>query len=248
MKTSIHLAALAALLPSTIAQTTNTDACSPLKLVYSRATGEPGLTSPTAGYGAAGYALLTNLTALVPGASGHALDYPAGFLPTSSNIGTTALLTYLSSASTRCPSQRYALGGHSQGGNVTYHAIPRIPAEILSKIVAVTMFGSPKCQPQVVGRCNSYCYVGDFACDGPGGGKFGNGGTESLNLRVKREEMEMAVNCEKLLALKPQGEKSRFASGFGGAHMSYAADGVYVQAAACYIKQQFEKSKAAGAR
>jgi hypothetical protein len=62
-----------------------------------------------------------------------------------------------------CPSIKFALGGHSQGGAVTTAAIPLIPRELVARIVAVTMFGSPPCRdvPQVAGRCKSFCNKGD---------------------------------------------------------------------------------------
>jgi hypothetical protein len=88
------------------------------------------------------------------------------------------MIAHITAMSKQCPKQKYVLGGHSQGGNVTYHAVPRMTPDVLSRIIAVTMFGSPVCQPQVADRCNSYCYKGDFACDGPKGGAFGAGGTK----------------------------------------------------------------------
>jgi hypothetical protein len=95
------------------------------------------------------------------------------------------MISHITTKSAACPKQKYVLGGHSQGGNVTYHAVPRIPADLLPKIIAVTMFGSPVCQPQVADRCNSYCYKGDFACDGPNGGAFGAGGTKDAMAGLK---------------------------------------------------------------
>ena len=62
-----------------------------------------------------------------------------------------------------CPGIKFALGGHSQGGAVATAAIPLIPRELVARIVAVTMFGSPPCRdvPQVAGRCKSFCNKGD---------------------------------------------------------------------------------------
>jgi hypothetical protein len=95
------------------------------------------------------------------------------------------MVAHITTMSKQCPKQRYVLGGHSQGGNVTYHAVPRMASDVLSRIIAVTMFGSPICQPQVANRCNSYCYKGDFACDGPNGGAFGSGGTKDAAAGMK---------------------------------------------------------------
>jgi alpha-beta hydrolase superfamily lysophospholipase len=76
--------------------------------------------------------------------------------------GVQDMIREITEKSKACPNQKYALGGHSQGGMVTVSAIPKIPAEILSRVVAVTMFGSPPCPAAVQGRCNSYCNKGDF--------------------------------------------------------------------------------------
>jgi hypothetical protein len=54
---------------------------------------------------------------------------------------------------------------------VTVAVIPKLPQDVLSRIVAVTMFGSPGCPTAVRGRCNSYCNKGDFVCSSnPKGG------------------------------------------------------------------------------
>lgn len=68
-----------------------------------------------------------------------------------------------------CPQQMYAIGGHSQGGFVTTGAIPKLPQDVLKRVVAVTMFGSPACPSQVRGRCISYCQSGDTVCASRGG-------------------------------------------------------------------------------
>jgi hypothetical protein len=162
-----------------------------------------------------------------------------------------------------CPKQKYALGGHSQGGNVTYHAIPRIPKDILPRIVAVTMFGSPACREQVADRCNSYCYKGDFACDGPKGGAFGEGGVNGLKLpsgkgpggkRLERKGPglmgmpEMSINTVGIqegrlddacpLIMDVRGHVPKVS---GMPHEAYSADGYYIYAAACYVVNQFKK-------
>jgi hypothetical protein len=61
-----------------------------------------------------------------------------------------------------CPKQKYALGGHSQGTFVTVQAIPKIPTNILPRVVAITMFGGSACPDLVKDRCKSYCLKGDF--------------------------------------------------------------------------------------
>jgi predicted esterase len=78
------------------------------------------------------------------------------------SVGVKDMLAQLSQQSKACPNQKFALGGHSQGGMVTVQVIPQIPKDILAKVVAVAMFGSPPCPAAVAGRCNSYCNKGDF--------------------------------------------------------------------------------------
>jgi hypothetical protein len=141
---------------------------------------------------------------------------------------------------------------------VTFHAIPRMSKEVLGRIVGVTMFGSPKCPGEVEGRCNSYCYKGDFACDGPKGGAFGSGGTEGIAKGVEGARSSggggggsaivvgrgtMEDTCAEVGKLAVTGVVPRVK---GMPHMVYSSDGVYVKAAACYIKSQFEKLKVVG--
>jgi pimeloyl-ACP methyl ester carboxylesterase len=67
-----------------------------------------------------------------------------------------------------CPDQKFALGGHSQGGAVVTAGLPNLPANLLPRIVAVTMFGSPPCSDvtkQVGGHCKSFCNKGDSVRD-----------------------------------------------------------------------------------
>ncbi|QDS73463.1 hypothetical protein FKW77_008947 [Venturia effusa] len=180
---------LASILPATFAAE-----CAPLHFVYARATTEPpaGLqpadfTAPdgvakfdaaakktwSLGYGAAGASLYKNITKLLPGTTGWPVHYPAGM--GGADLGNKDMLDQLQKQSAACPNQKFALGGHSQGGMVTVSTIPRIPKDILSKVVAVTMFGSPPCPEAVKDRCNSYCHKGDFVCDSAGGGKAPGG-------------------------------------------------------------------------
>jgi len=242
-------------------------ACPPLHFVYARATSEPptGVDSASAaqwetaankvwskGYGAAGYSMFTNVTSLIPAATGWPVHYPASFSGCASeNAGVADMLDQLQKVSTRCPDTLFALGGHSQGGVVTVRTIPKIPANILSKIVAVTMVGSPSCPAAVAGKCKSFCNSGDTICEGTGSGMTGRCNT------AKRSTMAAALaNADvydetwaltaRALGRAPTcgaepAEKGHKAK--GSAHMAYNADGFYVEAAACYI---LAKYKAAG--
>jgi pimeloyl-ACP methyl ester carboxylesterase len=75
--------------------------------------------------------------------------------------GTEDMLNHLSERAKACQTTKFVLGGHSQGGGVTVRTIPQIPKDILSKVIAVTMFGSPPCPAVVADRCKSYCNAGD---------------------------------------------------------------------------------------
>jgi hypothetical protein len=232
------------------------------KTTTARATGEPGPSAKTwsEGFGAAGYSLNTNVTKLLPETTSYPVNYLANTAWDSTEKGVLDMLSHITSQSSLCPNQVFALGGHSQGGNVTFHAIPRMSKEVVGKVVAVTMFGSPKCPKEVEGRCNSYCYKGDFACDGPTGGAFGSGGTEGVakgmlgiggvkgvskgGAGVKRVlGVRTEDGCAEVSKLEVTGVVPKVK---GMAHMVYASDGVYVRAAACYIKSQFEKLKVVG--
>jgi alpha-beta hydrolase superfamily lysophospholipase len=74
--------------------------------------------------------------------------------------GSTDMIKHLTDRARACPNQKFALGGHSQGGFVTTGAVPKLPADVLKRIVAVTMFGAPPCPAQVRDRCISYCQDG----------------------------------------------------------------------------------------
>jgi predicted esterase len=78
-------------------------------------------------------------------------------------MGMKAMAKQIIDRSKACPNTKFALGGHSQGGFVTTAAILTIPKEALSKIVAVTMFGTKPCSEikAQVQNCKSFCNKGD---------------------------------------------------------------------------------------
>lgn len=109
------------------------------------------------GYGAAGYSLFTNVTTLIPSATGYPVHYPASFSLTSQGDGFADMTRYLTQQASACPNKKFALRGNSHRGFVTIQTINDLPANVLSKVVAVAMFGSPACPAEVSGRCISYC-------------------------------------------------------------------------------------------
>jgi surfactin synthase thioesterase subunit len=75
--------------------------------------------------------------------------------------GVNDMLNHLSTMAKACPKQRYVLGGHSQGAVVTTTVAPKIPKDLLPRVLAMTMFGAPPCPSVVRDRCKSYCNKGD---------------------------------------------------------------------------------------
>jgi hypothetical protein len=140
-----------------------------------RATGEPAASAGkwSKGYGAAGYSLFTNLTALVPGATGYAVNYPAAM--GTEDQGAKDMTRHIVERAKQCPQQKYALGGHSQGGFAVDIAVKpgkpnSLPRELLPRVIAITMFGGKPCAAPVKDRCISYCnsndgVSGSFAVD-----------------------------------------------------------------------------------
>ncbi|KAF2400701.1 alpha/beta-hydrolase [Trichodelitschia bisporula] len=266
-------AVIAAAAPVVLAQ----GGCSPLELIYARATTEPpqvsgaGFEAAAAriwskGYGAAGYSLYTNVTKLIPGSTGYPVNYPASMdLNNGGCVGAKDLVRRLEERSKACPNQVYALGGHSQGGAVVTAAVPLIPKELIPRIVAVTMFGSPPCKdiPSVGDRCKSFCNKGDNICDsgaggnggprvkcsgGAGAGGFGKGAKGGKGLVNIEPFMRAPVNDVWTDALLQQqcGEEEKGHPVKGMAHMAYNADGYYIRAAGCYIAKKY-KERAGGA-
>jgi surfactin synthase thioesterase subunit len=132
----------------------------------SRATSEQFATAaartPTKGFGAAGFSLLTELLKLVPTVTAYPVNYPADWSGCASEEkGVNDILKQLATMSKACPTQKYVLGGHSQGAVVTTSVVPKIPKDLLPRVLAVTMFGAPPCPPDVKEKCKSYCNQGD---------------------------------------------------------------------------------------
>jgi len=113
------------------------------------------------------------------------------------------------------------------------------------------MFGSPVCREQVKDRCNSYCYAGDFACDGPDGGAFGRGGVDGIAkgmMGAKAPSQSGAPqpdigpnDCAALAKVNPTGIAVKVKSGIP--HLAYSGDGFFIRAAACYIAEKYQASR-----
>jgi hypothetical protein len=134
-------------------------------IATARATGEPAANVPNSwskGYGAAGASLLSNITALVPGATGYPVNYLASM--GTEDKGMQDMVRHITERAKACPDQKYVIGGHSQGSFAVQLAIPKFAPDVLARIVAVTHFGGKPCLPAVENRYMSYCNKSDPVC------------------------------------------------------------------------------------
>jgi hypothetical protein len=75
----------------------------------------------------------------------------------SENPGIADVINELTTMSKKCPNQKYVLTGLSQGGVVTVRSVNVTSPDLLSRIIAVALFQSPKCPTVVKNKCKSYC-------------------------------------------------------------------------------------------
>ena len=106
--------------------------------ITARGTGEP--LNPKFGI-IIGDPLWKAVKKLVPDASAYSVDYPASAAPCSRELGSQDVINHLVAQSSKCPNQKYALVGYSQGAGVIHEAMKTIDASLYPKIVALVMFG-----------------------------------------------------------------------------------------------------------
>jgi hypothetical protein len=109
-----------------------------LLTIAARGTGEP--LNPKFGI-IIGDPLWKAVKKLVPDASAYSVNYPASVAPCSGELGSQDVINYLKAQSSKCPDQKYALAGYSQGAGVIHQAMKKIDATLYPKIVALVMFG-----------------------------------------------------------------------------------------------------------
>ncbi|KAF2434965.1 alpha/beta-hydrolase [Tothia fuscella] len=110
--------------------------CSPLEIVYARATLE------AQGLGVLGGPLLAAVKREVPGATAYAVRYPASGGDASPIKGIEDVLRYFETKPKACPQQKYVLSGYSQGAVVMHRAAPKIEKAILKdRVIATATFG-----------------------------------------------------------------------------------------------------------
>lgn len=115
--------------------------------------------------------LLSAVDALVSGATGYRVNYPALLTLESVSEGIADVVSHVQSQSAKCPDQKLVLVGYSQGGFVILGASKQIDSKYFSRIVAVTQFGDPgnrnatdpdKGFPSALGeKLKENCVVGD---------------------------------------------------------------------------------------
>jgi cutinase len=72
------------------------------------------------------------------------VQYPASASIIISGLaGRQDVVNRLNAQSLRCPNQRFALVGYSQGADVMHRAAERLSTRLYPKILAIAMFGDP---------------------------------------------------------------------------------------------------------
>ncbi len=155
--------------------------CTDYQLVDARGTGEPGALGTIVGD-----PLFADLQqALAPQTvSSYAVNYPASLAPGSASAGNADLVNHVMSQAAACPSQKFILGGYSQGANVVDNSIgvssagaltgapivATLPAADQARVSSVLLFGNPiRAQGNMVtgplaGITDDICAPGDPVC------------------------------------------------------------------------------------
>lgn len=100
--------------------------------------------------------------------SNYALIYPAAPVPvvtrgvsipafvSSVNQGSSALVNYLISQRNQCPTQQIVISGYSQGALVVDEGLRSLPADILSRVRAIALYGDPRFNPTFSGDVGTF--------------------------------------------------------------------------------------------
>ncbi|RPB02225.1 alpha/beta-hydrolase, partial [Choiromyces venosus 120613-1] len=144
--------------------------CADVIVIWARGTGNTGNIGSALGRCFFTY-LKGNLDYTVIGQG--VLPYSAnvmGFLKGGCSRGARSMVMMVMLAVEQCPQSKIVLGGFSQGAQVLRKAVERIPASISGNIVAVVSFSDAKEGKPLDGvlkdRHVSFCYDGDWVCDG----------------------------------------------------------------------------------
>jgi cutinase len=143
--------------------------CSDFEVLVARGTSEPSF--PTFGV-VVGDPVISNLTLALPGSRGYPVQYPASAAVVTGTIqGAYDVVQRLVSQSIKCPTQKFALVGYSQGAGVMRKAADDIPRSLYPKITALVMFGDPgvrtgsRFPAGLQSKLLENCAKGDPVCD-----------------------------------------------------------------------------------
>ncbi|KAL2261877.1 hypothetical protein VTK26DRAFT_3109 [Humicola hyalothermophila] len=153
------------------------EGCSDYEILVARGTSEPNF-EPDGKFGVVvGDPVVSNVTEVLPGSRGYPVQYPA-----SSDIisgirqGARDVVNRITSQALRCPNQKFALVGYSQGAAVMHAAADDLSRLLYSRIKALVMFGDSYNRLGLLGRfptglnekATQVCAPGDPVCDSDG--------------------------------------------------------------------------------
>ncbi|EPS39250.1 hypothetical protein H072_7006 [Dactylellina haptotyla CBS 200.50] len=144
--------------------------CSAYEILVARGTSEPGKFGFIVGDN-----LVGNVSQVLPGARGYPVQYPASIdVLGGGRQGRLDIINRLISQSLRCPTQKFALVGYSQGASIMHQAVAELPISLYPKISALCMFGDPNLRLGILGdrfplalrsKVLQSCAKGDLVCD-----------------------------------------------------------------------------------
>jgi cutinase len=175
---AVAVAALAGIELTAITPHAAAATCADVEVSFARGSFEPG----SAGI-LVGRSFISDLKTKLPGksVSDYGVDYPASADLSGPSKGIRDLIDHLKTQSTACPSQKFVLGGYSQGALIVDSSLGiktlgdaniTIPAAIAPRIAAAVVFGDPsrlvgkKITDALfyAGRVKEWCQSGDPVC------------------------------------------------------------------------------------
>jgi cutinase len=117
--------------------------CSDYEILVARGTSEPNYEQGDGKFGViVGDPIVSNTSAILPGARGYPVQYPASSaIISGTRQGARDVVSRLTSQASKCPNQTFSLVGYSQGAGVMHAAAEDIPLSLYPKIKSLVMFG-----------------------------------------------------------------------------------------------------------
>lgn len=174
--------------------------CAAFEIIVARGTSEPGQLGIIVGD-----PVVARVQRDLPDVKvrGYPVQYPAGL--SGSDTGVKDIIKRLEAQSQACPEEKFALVGYSQGGMVVTSAVPKIPAALQKKVLAIVLYGAGEGTNtgtlQKITLAN--CAPGDFACPKSGSGE----GHVSYNNQGTKWHDRSATYIEEAYKGKPIGYK-----------------------------------------